>query len=145
MKKFINITSKNTQTKYLDTVIKILTVIVFIVILSLLYYYNRKYFEDGHQTNLRYIAWKMHLAPYDPSVTLRFLNVDSNFRRSLKGKTLSKVLKWFPDLRPPEKANNYQKYYNHLIDEFTFFWIGDSAWGIIFENGKLKDFILLKG
>ena len=76
---------------------------------------------------------------------MKYLNVDVGFRRSLEGKSPEELAKWFPDLRPPEKANGYQKPYNDSVGTKDFLWIGDSAWAIVFKKGKLASFVLLKG
>ncbi|MEX2607840.1 MAG: hypothetical protein WD708_10885 [Kiritimatiellia bacterium] len=101
--------------------------------------------NESHHTNREYIRWKKGKTTYNPSVALRFLNADADFRLSLRGKTKPEVANWFPDLRSPTEANDYQQYYNQEINDVDFLWIGDSAWGIEFQNGVVKEFRLLKG
>lgn len=100
---------------------------------------------DSHQTNARYIAWKMGWSDYDPKVALRYLNVDVKFRKGLHGRGLSQVSEYFPDLRTLDKSNDYQSYYRGSITYEEFYWIDDSAWGIEFQNGRLREFHLFKG
>lgn len=100
---------------------------------------------DSHHTDAKYIMWKLGWAQVEPETTLQYLNVDVRFRQYLRGKTKSEVKKWFPDLRPPSEANEYQQYYAQFLKEMDFLWIGESAWGIEFQEGKVKRFHLWKG
>ncbi len=99
--------------------------------------------DDSHRTNRQSNLWKEGKAPYDPSVVLRFINVD--FVNSLKGKSRAEMEKWFPDLRSPGEANEYQRYYSESVSGMDYLWIGDSAWGIEFDSGRVKELHLLKG
>lgn len=101
--------------------------------------------ENSHHTNRAYRQWKSGKGNYDPALVLRFLSADRKFKSSLRGKTKQEVQQWFPDLRPPDRANAHQRPYNQYIKDKEFFWIGDSAWGIEFVNGKVKEFLILKG
>lgn len=100
---------------------------------------------DSHRTNLRYLMWKHGWTQSAPQTATRYLNVDVKFREFLRGKTKAEVQKWFSDLRPLSAANSYQQYYNQQLKEATFLWIGESPWGIEFEDGRLKEFRLMKG
>ena len=102
--------------------------------------------DDSHNTSLRYIAWKWGVGSYEYSQAPRFMNVDVEFRESLKGKTLDEVRHWFPDMRKPgENTNSYQDFYNKYTENKDFLWIGESNWGIEFVNGRVHDFDCLKG
>ncbi|MFT5128298.1 MAG: hypothetical protein ACI8W8_001908 [Rhodothermales bacterium] len=100
---------------------------------------------DSHRTNLRYHMWKQGWTQNAPETAIRYLNVDAKFRESLRGKTKTEVQEWFSDLRPLSAANSYQQYYNQHLDQATLLWIGESPWGIEFEDGRLKEFRLMKG
>ena len=101
---------------------------------------------DDHRTNAKYLGWKFGLCRYNPATALRYLNVDVRFRESLVGKTKAEVMRLFPDLRPTTKANDYQRAYTRDVEGIDFMWIGDSGWGIVFDDdGRLKEFRLMKG
>ena len=100
---------------------------------------------DSHHTNLKYLLWKAGFNRSDPSIALHFMNVDSDFRQSLEGKTKEEVQEWFPNLVPPEKGNAQQKLHISFLKGMDFLWIGDSQWGIEFRDGRVKDFHLPKG
>jgi hypothetical protein len=100
---------------------------------------------DNHRTNLGYLSWKWGWTEFDQEVSLRFLNADLRFRQSLYGKTKAELQELFPDLRPRTESNQYQRYYLPQLAGLDFFWIGESAWGVEFRGGKLKEFHLLKG
>lgn len=101
--------------------------------------------DQSHRTNRQYLLWKSGKAAYDPAVALRFIGVDVEFRVSLRGRSEEEVRKWFPDLRSPDDASEYQRCYDQDIKEMSFLWIGDSAWGIEFDRGRVKEFHLWKG
>ncbi len=83
--------------------------------------------ENSHRTHPKYIAWKHNKAPYQPSIVLRFLNIDTEFRQSLHGKTKIEIASWFPDLRLPIDASDNQKYYHKYLGNSDFLWIGASS------------------
>ena len=118
------------------------TAVGFIVIITVLLLTGG---GDSHHTNLKHLLWKWRILSYDPAASLRYLEPDLAFRQSLHGKTRVEVNKWFPDLRSINNGNEYQKYYNQHLQNKDFLWIGDSHWGIEFEDGKVKKFRLLKG
>ena len=99
---------------------------------------------DSHHTNFQYLSWKCGFSSYRPSVALRYLNVDVGFREALRGKSRSEIARWFPDLRPPSKADEYRRIFYEFVIRKDFLWIGDSEWGIEFEKGKATDFHHLK-
>jgi hypothetical protein len=78
---------------------------------------------------------------------LKFINVDVKFKQGLIGKSKDEIIKIFPKLKEKEFSNDHQKSYLNVwsIQNKDFLWIGESAWIIIFEDGKLKHFIILKG
>lgn len=100
---------------------------------------------DSHRTNPRYLMWKHHLYWYEPQLALRFLNVDADFRMSLIGKSKAEVERWFPHLRPVDPNDPAAWDYKEIVLQPGFLWIDQGNWGIIFENGKVKDIILVKG
>ena len=100
---------------------------------------------DSHHLSPRHFLWKHGLWPYSPEVALRYFNVDRELRLSLNGKTRSEITKWFPRLIPPAQADDYQRSYNKDVEDLDFLWIDDSAWGIVFEENRVKEFRLLKG
>jgi hypothetical protein len=103
------------------------------------------YTDDSHRTNLRYLLWKAGWLRFSPEVSLRYFGVDVEFRDSLVGQTREEIKVWFPDLRPIAQANSQQRYYEDDVRDTDFMWIGDSHWGIEFENGRVKRFRVLKG
>ena len=136
---------KNKKTFFLISLI-ITPVFLWFLFPQLIYYidlYNCG--QNSHRTNRHYLRWKKGKENFDPKVALQFIVVDRRFRLSLYGKTKAEIQKWFPNLRTPEQATEYQKYYNKYVEDIEFFWIGKSNWGLEFENGKLKQFRLLKG
>ena len=100
---------------------------------------------DDPKFNWEYNQWKRGKSDYDPSLALRYLNIDVDFRLSLRGKSKNEIRVLFPDLRDPVRSNTYQEYYLDSIKGMDFLWIGDSAWGIEFEEVGLRQFHLLKG
>ena len=100
--------------------------------------------DDSHNLNFKYRAWKMGLRDFDPDY-MRFLTVDWEFRQHLIGKPLSEVEKLFPNLHGPDKANDNQFYYSEYINHADYRWIGDSAWTIELEKGRVKEFHIWKG
>lgn len=100
--------------------------------------------EDSHHFNMKYRMWKLGWTDYDPKF-VRFLNVDVDLRHSLVGEDLESVERLFPDLRSKKKANEYQGYYAEGIEHRDYYWIGDTAWTVQFENGRLVEFHLWKG
>jgi hypothetical protein len=125
--------------RYISFVIAMLAVIVVgaLCIITL-------HSEDDHNLNFKYRAWKLGLTKFD-SDYVRFLNVDVDFRKSLVGKQLSEIEKLFPDLRKPDKANDYQSNYSDEIDHADYRWIGDSAWVVEFKSGRVKELHIWKG
>ncbi len=100
---------------------------------------------DSHHTNVKYLLWKHGWTGYEPLVALKYLNVDVSFRLSLQGKSKVEINELFTDLRPMGNANEYQQLYGPDLNDADFLWIGDSAWGILFDDGKVKDIRLFKG
>ena len=98
--------------------------------------------QDSHHANIRHIGWKWGILPYDRDTVLRFLNVDVSFRDSLLGKTRSELETWFPKLALPdeEQLQNYP-----ILKTLEALSLDHSHWFLIFKNGKLVDFICLKG
>ena len=102
--------------------------------------------SDSHNTSIRFIAWKWGYGSYENSQAMRFINLDPEFRDSLKGKTLDEVRHWFPDLRKPgENTNSYQDRDKDYTIGKDFRWIGESNWGIEFVNGRVHEFDCVKG
>lgn len=100
---------------------------------------------DSHHTNAKYILWKHHLWRYDPDLALRYFNVDVDFRLSLNGKSRSQLQRWFPVLKPIDPSDSYLPYCGDRVWTPGFVWIDDTRWGVVFENGRVKDIVLFKG
>jgi hypothetical protein len=104
---------------------------------------------ESHRTNVRYLVWK-HFALGDWEKGVRFLNVDSDFRRSFEGQPRSYLLRWFPDLRPGSSRR-------HICPDTSEWaaandgqdrgeWIGDSPWLVVYDtHGAVKEIALPKG
>jgi len=90
--------------------------------------------------------WKWGWTDYSPEISMRYMNVDPSFRDSLKGMTITEIMKWFPDLREEENPDQYldssQPFY---IETPDFLWIGDTQWAIGFKSKKVEEFYLIKG
>jgi hypothetical protein len=100
---------------------------------------------DSHHSNWRHLGWKWRVLNYDPAHSLRYFNVDREFRQSLLGRPLSELHAWFPDLRPASHSNARQKHYLAEISVKDVYWIGDTTWAIIIENDRVAEISLHKG
>jgi hypothetical protein len=100
---------------------------------------------DDHHTNIKYLLWKHHIWHDEKSLGMRYLNVDRDFVRSLHGKTKAEVEWWFPELNPAPENGMYDKYYPPIIHDPGFYWINHTLWGILFENGRVKEIRSFEG
>ena len=101
--------------------------------------------DDNHKTNLKYLMWKHHLHRYEPDLALKYFNVDGEFRSSLLGKSKADVERWFPILQPVDPADPYLPYCGNAVKQPGFVWIDGPRWGIVFENGRVKNINQFKG
>jgi hypothetical protein len=69
--------------------------------------------DDSHHTNAKYLLWRF-TAIGDWRHEMRFVGVDVSFRQSFTGQPRTRLLRWFPDLRPgnsrPDPCPNIPEY-----------------------------------
>lgn len=102
-------------------------------------------FDDSHHTNLPWLLWKHHLLPYNRERALRYLNADVDFRLSLNGKSNEQLRAWFPILSSIDSSDPFLAYCGDYVRDPEFRWIDGTRWGVIFEHGRVKEIVLVKG
>lgn len=94
----------------------------------------------------RYIMWKVGLWPFDPEVVYRSMVTDRNRDALVIGLTAKELEIKFGLLRNRQTATKYQRFYSDQYPkEQEIAWLGDSAWMVIFENGRVIVLCLEKG
>ncbi|MFP6582643.1 MAG: hypothetical protein VCD00_08820 [Candidatus Hydrogenedentota bacterium] len=99
----------------------------------------------SHQTNIRYVAWKWGYGELEPDYALRFFAVDVKFRMGLYGKSKVEFEEFFPILKSPDLANDYQESYHEHMKIGDFYWMGETAWVVEFEDGVVSEIYPMKG
>lgn len=104
---------------------------------------------DDHRTNAKYLLWR-YTAIGDWKREMRFLNVDVSFRQSFIGQPRTRLLLWFPDLRPgtsqPDTCPNTQEYAPWREKRRTGEWIGATPWLVTYDSKeRVQDLLLAKG
>ena len=105
--------------------------------------------DENRHTNARYLAWRW-LAVGDWQYGMRFFNIDVAFRRSFEGQPKTRLMRWFPDLRPgasrPDACPNLPEYADFLEQRNKGEWIGRTPWLVVYDQmGLVKQFWLVKG
>jgi hypothetical protein len=100
--------------------------------------------QDRHHCNGRYLLWE-YLAVGDWRDGIRYLTVDAGFRVSFEGRERSHLLRWFPDLRSEESRQDGSSAHGELERLPRGEWLGDTNWLVVYENGRVRSIVLVKG
>jgi hypothetical protein len=93
--------------------------------------------SDSHHLRPTWILWKHHLWPYDPDL-MKYLNVDTEFTRSLQGCSKSEFQRWFPSL-----VLSTAQFSDKGTGEL--YWIKGTDWRVWIKEGKVADIGMIKG
>jgi hypothetical protein len=99
---------------------------------------------DSHRVNARYIGWKIGLVPFEHSRCFKYIHLDTPFWRSLHGRPLAELGKWFPEWHHSSEGTPYQKRYGEIMQPEQLLWIGDSSWAITVTNGMVESIGIVK-
>lgn len=104
---------------------------------------------DDHRTNATYLLWR-YTAIGDWKREMRFLNVDVSFHQSFVGQPRTRLLHWFPDLRPgtsrPDPCPNTEEYAGWREKRRSGEWIGTSPWLVTYDNeGAVQELLKIGG
>lgn len=99
---------------------------------------------DSHRVNARYIGWKLGLVPFKHSRCFKYLHLDTPFWRSLHGRPLAELGKWFPEWHSSSGGTLYQKQQGGIRQPKQLLWIGDSSWAITVSNGVVESIGIVK-
>lgn len=103
-------------------------------------------FPADSRYGFKYVMWKQGFNSFfDAKVVYSLLNVDPDLRASLIGADRNKIKAIFPDVKEDKYVNQYQAYYAKYLKDQDLFWLGESAWVVIFKDNRVAEFKLLKG
>ena len=91
-----------------------------------------------------YLLWKFGLTSA-PVAAVRYRGVfrDADRDSLVRGKTLPELRARFPELKVNGVLTAHQAYYEPWNEEH--YWIGDTWWAVVLENGRAVRLDLVKG
>ena len=102
-------------------------------------------YPDNHAQGPRYALWKRGVLPLDSAAVFEAMVGDRERERLVVGLTVAEVQRKFGALRTSSDATPYQRTYHGSFEGKEVRWLGDSAWLVVFENGRATALRLMKG